>query len=76
MHLERQNPNRTLQSLQSAYDTRAEKNRCAYIEGEPTKQDYRRHGIDRFKCGAPTKTGSAWCDYHHSICFVRPKQSP
>jgi len=42
---------------------------CQWIEGTPSKMEIRRHGSDRFKCGAALKPQSSYCEKHHSICF-------
>lgn len=42
---------------------------CQWIEGTPTKMQIRRHGSDKFKCGAALKPQSSYCEKHHTICF-------
>lgn len=42
---------------------------CQWIEGTPTKMELRKYGSDRFKCGAPAKLESAYCEDHHKICY-------
>lgn len=43
---------------------------CQFIEGTPTKQELRRNA-DKFKCGAPAKTNSAYCEPHHARCYIK-----
>lgn len=38
---------------------------CRYVIGEPC-------GPDTLMCASPTKIGVSFCDYHHSIAWVKP----
>ena len=48
---------------------------CQWIEGTPSKMELRRHGSDRFKCGAGLKENSSYCEDHHARCF-KPLTTP
>jgi len=46
--------------------------KCQWINGEPTKAEYREHGVDNFKCLEPTVPGKPYCEPHCSRCYVKP----
>ena len=52
---------------------------CQWIEGHPTKAEYRKYGVENFKCGAAVKPKSSYCEHHHQIAYVpltKPSQGP
>lgn len=44
---------------------------CQCIEGDRSKEDYRRFGTDIFKCGAPVVDGKSWCKKHYAKFFTK-----
>lgn len=46
--------------------------KCQWIHGEPTRAEYRTHGVDNFKCLKAVKPESPYCEEHHLRTHAKP----
>lgn len=44
--------------------------KCQWIHGEPTRAEYRAHGVDNFKCLKAVKPDHPYCEEHCSRCYA------